>query len=86
MTPAEVLAFIPSPAQGTWNLGPVPLRAYALLIIAGIVVALMVAPITSSIMREVFAQAPIGEREGAIALGATHVGWREIDAPHGPSP
>ena len=39
MTPAEVLAFIPSPAQGTWNLGPVPLRAYALLIIAGIVVA-----------------------------------------------
>jgi prolipoprotein diacylglyceryl transferase len=39
MTPAEVLAFIPSPPQGTWNLGPVPLRAYALLIIAGIVVA-----------------------------------------------
>lgn len=42
--------------------------------IAGIVVALMVAPITSSIMREVFTQAPIGEREGALALGATRWG------------
>ncbi len=34
-----VLASIPSPAQGTWYLGPVPLRAYALCIIAGIVAA-----------------------------------------------
>jgi len=42
--------------------------------IAGIVVALMIAPITSSIMREVFTQAPIGEREGALALGATKWG------------
>ncbi|MFC5063153.1 prolipoprotein diacylglyceryl transferase [Actinomycetospora atypica] len=30
---------IPSPPQGVWYLGPVPLRAYALCIIAGIVVA-----------------------------------------------
>jgi prolipoprotein diacylglyceryl transferase len=30
---------IPSPAQGVWHLGPVPLRAYALCIIAGIVLA-----------------------------------------------
>jgi prolipoprotein diacylglyceryl transferase len=30
---------IPSPETGVWNLGPVPLRAYALLIILGIVVA-----------------------------------------------
>lgn len=33
------LASFPSPAQGVWHLGPVPLRAYALFIIAGIVVA-----------------------------------------------
>lgn len=33
-----VTAF-PSPPQGVWTLGPVPLRAYALAIIAGIVVA-----------------------------------------------
>jgi len=36
-----VLAYIPSPSQGVWHLGPVPLRAYALFIIVGIVVALV---------------------------------------------
>jgi prolipoprotein diacylglyceryl transferase len=30
---------IPSPSQGVWEIGPVPIRAYALCIIAGIVVA-----------------------------------------------
>ncbi len=34
-----IQAFIPSPSQGVWNLGPLPLRAYALLIIAGIILA-----------------------------------------------
>jgi prolipoprotein diacylglyceryl transferase len=33
-----VLAAIPSPARGVWHLGPLPVRAYALCIIAGIVV------------------------------------------------
>ena len=42
--------------------------------IAGIVVGFMVMPITSSVMREVFSQAPVGEREGAYALGATRWG------------
>lgn len=35
----QPLASIPSPAQGVWHLGPLPLRAYALMIILGIVVA-----------------------------------------------
>lgn len=35
-----VLATIPSPDQGVWYLGPIPIRAYALCIIAGIVVAI----------------------------------------------
>lgn len=35
-----VLAYIPSPPQGVWHLGPLPLRAYALCIIAGIIVAI----------------------------------------------
>ncbi len=53
-------------------------------VIAGIVVALMVAPITSSIMREVFTQAPVGEREGALALGATRWGMiRSVVLPFG---
>ena len=34
-----VLASIPSPAQAVWHLGPIPLRAYALAIILGIVIA-----------------------------------------------
>jgi prolipoprotein diacylglyceryl transferase len=37
---ATVLASIPSPSQGVWHLGPFPLRAYALCIIAGVIVAI----------------------------------------------
>ncbi|MCT9007651.1 phosphate ABC transporter permease subunit PstC [Streptomyces rhizosphaerihabitans] len=52
--------------------------------IAGIVVALMVAPIQCSVMREVFSQAPAGEREGAYALGATRWGMiRAVVLPYG---
>lgn len=42
--------------------------------IAGIVVAFMVAPVMCAVMREAFTQAPIGEREGAYALGGTKWG------------
>jgi phosphate transport system permease protein len=52
--------------------------------IAGIIVAMMVAPIISSVMREVFSQAPVGEREGAYALGATKWGMiRSVVLPFG---
>lgn len=34
-----ILANIPSPPQGVWHLGPVPIRAYALCIMTGIIVA-----------------------------------------------
>ncbi|NUT54004.1 MAG: prolipoprotein diacylglyceryl transferase [Saccharothrix sp.] len=34
------LATIPSPDQGVWHLGPIPLRAYALCIILGIILAI----------------------------------------------
>jgi prolipoprotein diacylglyceryl transferase len=34
------VAFLPSPDRGVWQLGPIPLRAYALCAVAGIVVAL----------------------------------------------
>jgi prolipoprotein diacylglyceryl transferase len=37
-----ILAAIPSPSQGVWYLGPVPVRAYALLILLGILVAIRV--------------------------------------------
>ncbi|APA97569.1 Prolipoprotein diacylglyceryl transferase [Nocardia seriolae] len=37
---ADVLAYIPSPPRGVWNLGPFPLRAYAICIILGIIAAI----------------------------------------------
>jgi phosphate transport system permease protein len=55
------------------------LDAYsASTLIAGIVVGLMITPIIGSITREAFGQAPIGEREGAYALGTTR--WGMIKA------
>lgn len=39
VTLTTIIASIPSPDQGVWSLGPVPIRAYALLIVLGIVVA-----------------------------------------------
>jgi prolipoprotein diacylglyceryl transferase len=36
-----VLAYLHSPDRGVWMLGPVPIRAYALCIIAGIVIAVL---------------------------------------------
>jgi prolipoprotein diacylglyceryl transferase len=36
------LASFPSPSDGVWNLGPLPVRAYALCIIAGIFLAIWV--------------------------------------------
>ncbi|AHI00397.1 prolipoprotein diacylglyceryl transferase [Kutzneria viridogrisea] len=36
-----VLASFPSPPQGVWYVGPIPIRAYALFIIVGIIVAIV---------------------------------------------
>jgi prolipoprotein diacylglyceryl transferase len=37
-----ILASIPSPEHGVWNVGPLPIRAYAFAIIIGIVVAVWI--------------------------------------------
>ncbi|SPM36990.1 Prolipoprotein diacylglyceryltransferase [Mycobacterium rhizamassiliense] len=34
--------YFPSPSQGVWHLGPLPIRAYALFIITGIIAALII--------------------------------------------
>ncbi|GAB3833383.1 hypothetical protein GCM10027610_027100 [Dactylosporangium cerinum] len=36
-----LLGYLPSPARGVWHLGPLPIRAYALCILAGIIVAVL---------------------------------------------
>ncbi|WUH91317.1 phosphate ABC transporter permease subunit PstC [Streptomyces sp. NBC_00433] len=52
--------------------------------IAGTVVSLMIIPIMTSLSREVFSQAPQGEREGAYALGSTRWGMvRSVVLPFG---
>jgi phosphate transport system permease protein len=46
------------------------------IFIAGIVLAIMVLPIITALSREVFAQTPAANKEGALALGATK--WEMI--------
>jgi prolipoprotein diacylglyceryl transferase len=41
-SPLVTLMSIPSPSNGVWNLGPVPIRGYALCIILGIVLAIWI--------------------------------------------
>ena len=44
----------------------------------------MITPIAGSVMREAFGQAPVGEREGALALGGTRWGMiRSVVLPFG---
>ena len=51
---------------------------------AGIAVAMMVLPMTCAVMRQVFSQTPPGEKEAALALGATRWGMiRSVVLPFG---
>lgn len=52
--------------------------------IAGVVVAMMVIPLATAVMRGVFDMAPLGEREAAYALGSTKWGMiRSVVLPFG---
>lgn len=70
------LGFIPifrvdaDPNAAAWEQS----RYTASAFIAGLAVAMMVMPMACAVMRQVFSQAPPGEREAAFALGATHWG------------
>jgi phosphate transport system permease protein len=56
------------------------------IFIAGVAVALLVIPIVASLSRQVFSQAPQGEREAAYALGSTRWGMiRTVVLPYGRS-
>jgi phosphate transport system permease protein len=59
-------------------------RYAASAFIAGLTVAMMVIPLACAVMRGVFAQSPLGEREAAYALGATRWGMiRTVVLPFG---
>jgi phosphate transport system permease protein len=52
--------------------------------IAGLAVSMMVIPLACAVMRGVFAQAPVGEREAAFALGSSRWGMiRTVVLPFG---
>lgn len=81
---ADHLGFLPifdvDAAEGPRTLSLFPSSTF----IAGVIVSLMVIPICTSVMREVFAQAPAGEKEGALALGGTRWGViRDVVLPFG---
>jgi phosphate transport system permease protein len=76
---ANHLGFLPifKPTTGDPIYGP---SAF----VAGVVVSLMVVPIITAVTREVFAQVPPGEKEGALALGGTRWGMiRAVVLPFG---
>jgi phosphate transport system permease protein len=59
-------------------------RFTASAFIAGLAVSMMVIPLACAVMRGVFAAAPLGEREAALALGATKWGMiRTVVIPFG---
>jgi phosphate transport system permease protein len=82
---------VPLSSWLTTHLGFIPIfktdpgaRLTGSIFIAGIVVALMVVPIVASVVREVFAQTPPGEKEAALALGSTRWGMiRAVVLPYG---
>ncbi|MFC6154666.1 phosphate ABC transporter permease subunit PstC [Nocardioides yefusunii] len=54
-----------------WNQAPGYPSYAGSAFIAAIAVAMMIFPMATSVMREVFSEAPAGEKEAALALGAT---------------
>jgi phosphate transport system permease protein len=59
-------------------------KVNASLFMAGLVVGIMIIPIVASISREVFSLTPPGEKEGALALGATKAAMiRRVVLPFG---
>jgi len=59
-------------------------RYTASAFIAGIAVSMMVLPMACAVMRQVFSQTPQGEKEAALALGATRWGMvRAVVLPFG---
>jgi phosphate transport system permease protein len=71
--------------MGWFPLFHVPRQGFtASTFIAGVVVSLMCLPICTAVVREVFSQAPPGEKEGALALGGTRWGMiRTVTIPYG---
>jgi phosphate transport system permease protein len=76
----DLLAVVPSVVFGLW--GAFVLSQHFGLgrsfLTAGIILAIMITPIVTSLAREVMETTPVADKEGALALGATR--WEMIRA------
>ncbi|MGH9180619.1 MAG: phosphate ABC transporter permease subunit PstC, partial [Acidimicrobiales bacterium] len=76
---ADHLGFLPIFASNRTPIGASP-------VVAGVVLAIMIVPIVTSVSREVLRQTPVGLREAALALGGTRWGMiRQVVLPFGRS-
>ena len=69
-----------------WNQAPGYPSYAGSAFVAALAVTMMIFPMATSVMREVFSEAPVGEKEAALALGATR--WamvRTVVLPFGKS-
>ncbi|MBC7796665.1 MAG: phosphate ABC transporter permease subunit PstC [Pyrinomonadaceae bacterium] len=68
----ELLAAIPSVVFGLWGIFVLaPLIGGKVMLTAGIILAIMITPIITAVVRDILEVVPTSQREAALALGAT---------------
>src|SRR4051812_48144868 len=72
----DLLAVIPSVVFGLWGILVLAPHLGRSFLTAGVILAIMITPIITSLAREVIETTPPGEKEAALALGATR--WEMI--------
>jgi phosphate transport system permease protein len=72
----DLLAVVPSVVFGLWGILVLAPHLGRSFLTAGIILAIMITPIITSLAREVIETTPANEKEAALALGATR--WEMI--------
>ena len=72
----DLLAVVPSVVFGLWGILVLSPHLGRSFLTAGVILAIMIVPIITSLAREVIETTPPGEKEAALALGATR--WEMI--------
>jgi phosphate transport system permease protein len=74
----DLLAVVPSVVFGLWGILVLAPHLGRSFLTAGVILAIMITPIITSLAREVIETTPPSEKEAALALGATR--WEMIGA------
>ncbi|MCX5747381.1 MAG: phosphate ABC transporter permease subunit PstC [Proteobacteria bacterium] len=74
----DLLAVVPSVVFGLWGVLVLSTVLPRSFLAAGVVLAIMIIPIITSLAREVLETTPVADKEAALALGATR--WEMIGA------